>query len=67
MRVKWECWIVIKNAYTGNLESQGPYIAVTTGEENDLDVLSSLHNRILSEPDDGTDNYLLEFKTRDVS
>lgn len=66
-KVKWDCWIIVKNNYTDELESSEKYVAVTDDETNMLDVLTSLHDRLMTKADPESDYYLLDFRYRGKS
>ena len=66
-RVEWDCWIVVKNHYTHSLESSEKYIAVTDENTDVLDVITSLHDRLMTKQNPTSDYYLLDFKVRGKS
>jgi len=61
-KVSWECWAVVKNTYTGELESTERFIAVTDDNTDSLDVLTSLYNKFLTKIPEDCDDYLLDIK-----
>ena len=63
-KVKWDCCIVVKNNYTDELVSSEKYVAVTDDETDMLDVLTSLHDRLMTKADPTSDYYLLDIEYR---